>query len=161
MHERDKCTAHRYTSIESSRRLRLAELLQQEEEDLQRDCTFKPQINAHPSLQRRGEFLAEVQLQERKKRLQLLLATGDDARVRSLRSSSSLSASPGGHTSPSPAPAKIGAAASSSSAAAAALQSSPAFTPGHFSPALSRAASIVGAGGGGGRQPQCRGAWAT
>jgi len=134
----------RYTSIESSRRLRLAELLQQQEEDLKRECTFKPQIIAHPSLQQRGEFLAEMQLQERKKRLQQLLTTGDERdALRSLRSA--ISASPGGRTSPSPAHPKP--------AAAAALQ----FSPGlQFSPALSRAASIVGADGGGGAVPVLR-----
>ncbi len=98
---------------------------------MQRDCTFKPQINSHPSHQQRGEFLAESQLRERKKRLQQLLAAGsdskDDAVVRSLRSAIS-------DTSPS-STAKVSAANRSP---ASALQ---------FSPALSRAASIVGAGG--------------
>jgi hypothetical protein len=109
--------------------VRLAELLQQEEEDLQRDCTFKPQINPHPSHHQRGEFLAEAQLRERKKRLQQLLAAdnpaGDDAVVRSLRSAIS-------DTSP------------SSVATSNAMHRSPASAL-QFSPALSRAASIVGA----------------
>jgi hypothetical protein len=111
--------------------VRLAELLQQQEEDLQRDCTFKPQINQHPSHEQRGDFLAETQLQERRKRLQQMLASDNDAKndavVRTLRSavSGSSQSSPPvsntGHRSP-----------------ATSLQ---------FSPALSRAASIVGVGG--------------
>ena len=119
----------RYKEIESSRRVRLAELLQQQEEDLQRDCTFKPQINQHPSHEQRGDFLAEAQLRERRKRLEQILATDNDAKddavVRTLRSAVSAASSPAvsntGHRSP----------ASSV----------------HFSPALSRAASIVGVGG--------------
>jgi hypothetical protein len=121
----------RYKEIESSRRVRLAELLQQEEEDLQRDCTFKPQIIQHPSHQHRGEFLAEAQLRERKKRLQLLLAAESDAAdddvVRALRSAISRAS----HNSP---------------AKTTSVHRSPAATP-QFSPAFSLAASIVGANG--------------
>lgn len=121
----------RYKEIESSRRVRLAELLQQEEEDLQRDCTFKPQINPHPSHQHRGDFLAEAQLRERKKRLQQLLAvendSTDDEVVRSLRSA-------------------ISSASRGSPAVSKPAHRSPAATP-QFSPAFSLAASIVGANG--------------
>ncbi len=127
---RDLGVPFRYKDIESSRRVRLAELLQQEEEDLQRDCTFKPQINQHPSHQNRGEFLAEAQLRERKKRLQMLLAAESDATdddvVRSLRSA-------------------ISGASQTSPANTKSARRSPA-TP-QFSPAFSLAASIVGANG--------------
>jgi hypothetical protein len=124
---------YRYKEIESSRRVRLAELLQQQEDDLQRDCTFKPQIIPHPSHLQRGEFLAEAQLRERKKRLQQLLATektnADDPVVRSFRSALS-GTSPSSSANSVP-PRRFPAAA---------LQ---------FSPAFTRAASIVGANDGG------------
>ena len=109
-------------------------MLQQEEDDLQRDCTFAPQINPHPSHQQRGEFLAEAQLRERRKRLQQLLAADNDARddavVRTLRSAISQVS-----------PNSVAMSGSTHRSPASALQ---------FSPALSLAASIVGAGGVGG-----------